>query len=175
MQPLQTNRIYRTTADTTASISHTLFSDSKFAELMLRAVFFGLNLLSNAIMWILFTRALTAASSTTRVSVLNTSANFLVTAVYGLLVFGEGLSWEWALGAALLVGGCVVIGRRKGGEVEAKKGELGEVGTREDSEGDGAIRLSGEERRESLEGGERDYVDGPGEIKKNKQVDESRK
>ena len=93
-------------------------------------------------MWILFTRALTAASSTTRVSVLNTSANFLVTAVYGLVVFGERFGVEWVLGAALLVTGCVIIGRREGGEVEKGEGEIGEVAGRE-----GAIRLSGEQRR----------------------------
>ncbi|KAL9093079.1 MAG: hypothetical protein Q9159_000438 [Coniocarpon cinnabarinum] len=140
-----------TTADTTHNLSHRFFADSPIFELALRALFFGLNLLSNAIMWILFTRALTAASSTTRVSVLNTSANFLVTAVYGLLVFGEGFNWEWGVGAMLLVGGCVVIGRREGGETAESKGSnVGPV------DGEGAIRLSGEERRGDARGRESD-------------------
>lgn len=86
-------------------------------------------------MWILFTRALTAATSTTRVSILNTSANFLVTAVYGLVIFGEGLSWQWIAGAALLVAGSVVIGRREGAESGMENGEVRE----------GAIRLDGDE------------------------------
>jgi hypothetical protein len=42
-------------------------------------------------MWGLFTRALTLASSTVRVSVINTSANFMLTAVLGLIIFRETL------------------------------------------------------------------------------------
>lgn len=64
-------------------------------------------------MWILFTRALTAATSTTQVSILNTSANFLVTAIMGLIIFGEELPLGWWAGAALLVSGSVVIGARE--------------------------------------------------------------
>lgn len=42
-------------------------------------------------MWGLFTRALTLADSTVRVSVINTSSNFVLTAVLGFAVFGEEL------------------------------------------------------------------------------------
>ena len=50
-----------------------------------------MNLAFNAIMWALFTRALTLASSTVRVSVINTSANFMLTAVLGWIMFHESL------------------------------------------------------------------------------------
>lgn len=73
-------------------------------------------------MWILFTRALTAGSSTTRVSILNTSANFVVTALLGMLVFAEALPLLWWVGAALLVAGSVIIGAREGGQ-ETASGE----------------------------------------------------
>lgn len=63
-------------------------------------------------MWSLFTSALTRSPSTTRVSIVNTSANFVLTAVLGLLIFAESLPPLWWLGAALLVVGNVVIGRR---------------------------------------------------------------
>jgi len=53
--------------------------------------FFVMNLAFNAVMWGLFTRALTLASSTVRVSVINTSANFMLTAVLGALIFRENL------------------------------------------------------------------------------------
>ena len=66
-------------------------------------------------MWGLFTRALTLASSTVRVSVINTSANFMITAVLGALIFSESLPGLWWLGAALLVAGSVIIGRREEG------------------------------------------------------------
>ncbi len=63
-------------------------------------------------MWGLFTRALTLASSTVRVSVINTSANFLVTAFLGAMIFSEALPGLWWVGAALLVAGSVIIGSR---------------------------------------------------------------
>jgi len=44
--------------------------------------------------WGLFTRALTLASSTVRVSVINTSANFMLTAVLGWIIFHESLPGE---------------------------------------------------------------------------------
>jgi hypothetical protein len=53
-----------------------------------------MNLLFNAIMWGLFTRALTLASSTVRVSVINTSANFMLTAMLGFFIFSESLPGE---------------------------------------------------------------------------------
>jgi hypothetical protein len=56
--------------------------------------FFGMNLLFNAIMWGLFTRALTLATSTVRVSVINTSANFMLTAMLGFFIFSESLPGE---------------------------------------------------------------------------------
>lgn len=64
-------------------------------------------------MWGLFTRALTLASSTVRVSIINTSANFVVTAILGALIFSEKLPGLWWLGAAMLVTGSVIIGMRE--------------------------------------------------------------
>ena len=78
-------------------------------------------------MWALFTAALTRASSTTRVSIVNVSANFMVTALLGWMVFGERLPVMWWVGAALLGAGNVVIGRR--GE-EEEGGGAGEGGGR---------------------------------------------
>jgi hypothetical protein len=76
-------------------------------------------------MWGLFTRALTLASSTTRVSVINTSANFMVTAVMGVLIFSETLPGLWLLGAAMLVAGSVIIGRREEGKDTGNAGTAG--------------------------------------------------
>lgn len=71
-------------------------------------------------MWGLFTRALTLASSTVRVSVINTSANFMITAIIGLAIFSESLPGLWWLGAAMLVAGSVIIGRREEGGKETE-------------------------------------------------------
>ncbi|KAF2838767.1 hypothetical protein M501DRAFT_1024596 [Patellaria atrata CBS 101060] len=99
--------------------------DNKIVEFGVRAFFFVLNLVFNGVMWGLFTRALTLASSTVRVSVINTSANFMLTAFLGAIIFSEALPGLWWLGAALLVAGSVVIGAREGRE----KKEEGDAGT----------------------------------------------
>lgn len=103
-----------------------------------------MNLAFNAVMWALFTRALTLASSTVRVSVINTSANFMLTAVLGVLVFSEQLPGKsstsqkeaipdrnaglWWLGAAMLVAGSVIIGRREEGKEVGTAGTAGTAG-----------------------------------------------
>ncbi|KAI5806740.1 hypothetical protein DFH27DRAFT_523662 [Peziza echinospora] len=91
-----------------------------------RGVFFALNLVFNAVMWGLFTAALARGSSATKVSVINTSSNFMITALLGSLVFAEKLPGLWWLGAGLLVSGNVIIGRRD--EEEKKVGLGGEAG-----------------------------------------------
>lgn len=63
-------------------------------------------------MWTLFTAALAAATSTTQVSIMNTSTNFVLTALLGLAIFSEALPPLWWVGAALLVVGNVIIGAK---------------------------------------------------------------
>ncbi|KAF4828645.1 Transmembrane protein 42 [Colletotrichum tropicale] len=107
-----------TTTELTTTISQAIsnflhLSDIEGAfEVVLRAVFFGLNLVFNGIMWTLFTKALAKGSSTTQVSIMNTSSNFVITALLGLAIFSESLPPLWWLGAALLVAGNVIIGRK---------------------------------------------------------------
>jgi hypothetical protein len=105
-------------------------------------------------MWGLFTRALTLASSTVRVSVINTSANFMITAVLGTLIFKESLPGLWWLGAAMLVAGSVIIGSRDESAGAGVKSQV-EVGAGAgvepvlDGEGDGVrYRDSGEDEEE---------------------------
>lgn len=105
-------------------------------------------------MWALFTRALTASSSTTRVSVVNTSANFLVTAVLGMVVFAERVGGLWWLGAVGMGVGCVVVGMRD------EEGTPGKDGEEEEEEG--VVLLSGEERERET-GGSEDGVGRKGE------------
>ena len=95
-------------------------------------------------MWGLFTRALTLATSTVRVSIINTSANFVLTALLGTIIFSERLPGLWWLGASLLVVGSVIIGRRDEG---AKEGDAGTAG----AEGgllSGAVDVSEQEEAE---------------------------
>ena len=94
-------------------------------SLMFAQFFFIMNLVFNGIMWGLFTRALTLASSTVRVSIMNTSANFMITAILGWFIFSESLPGLWFLGAAMLVAGSVIIGRREEGKESGAAGTAG--------------------------------------------------
>ncbi|KAI9752838.1 MAG: hypothetical protein M4579_005453 [Chaenotheca gracillima] len=111
-----------TTTELTTSIASAvaggfgLNRDSKAVEYIVRGVFFVLNLVFNGIMWALFTASLARSPSATRVSIINTSANFMLTALMGWTIFSESLPPLWFLGAALLVGGSVIIGKRGEGE-----------------------------------------------------------
>ncbi len=67
-------------------------------------------------MWALFTGALARGTSTTQVSIINVSANFMITAVLGFMIFTESLPPLWWLGAAFLVAGTVIVGRRDEGQ-----------------------------------------------------------
>ncbi|KAM3452490.1 hypothetical protein MY3296_004514 [Beauveria thailandica] len=79
-------------------------------------MFFILNLVFNGVMWSLFTTALARGTSATQVSIMNTSSNFIVTAMLGIAVFAEKLPPLWWAGAALLVVGNVITGRKNDGD-----------------------------------------------------------
>ena len=100
-------------------------------------------------MWALFTAALTRASSTTRVSIINTSSNFMLTAFLGLIIFRESLPPLWWLGAVGLVVGNVIIGRRE--EREGSKGEREEAPLMEGEEGYRDEAVDGEVDDDALE------------------------
>ncbi|KAI4129489.1 MAG: hypothetical protein LQ338_002206 [Usnochroma carphineum] len=130
-----------TTTHLTTSWSHAISTtlhlspSNKIIEFLIRGFFFTLNLAFNALMWALFTSALTRASSTTRVSIVNTSANFLLTALLGLAVFSEKLPGMWWVGAGLLVVGNVVIGAKREEDGQGKGKGDGEVLPLEREEG----------------------------------------
>ncbi|KAL2189894.1 hypothetical protein L209DRAFT_677197 [Thermothelomyces heterothallicus CBS 203.75] len=113
-------------------------------ELIVRGSFFGLNLAFNGVMWTLFTAALARGNSTTQVCIMNTSTNFVITAILGFVIFSEALPPLWWVGAALLVAGNVIIGRKDEGTPKAQ----------EEGEGVGAASL-GPEVESQLDGGRR--------------------
>ncbi|KAG6088106.1 hypothetical protein E4U15_006755 [Claviceps sp. LM218 group G6] len=106
------------TSTLSSSIAHLLHLPGyhNAFEVLIRGIFFALNLTFNGIMWTLFTKALAKGTSTTQVSVLNTGTNFVVTALLGLVIFSEALPPMWWAGAGLLVVGNVVVGRKDEGE-----------------------------------------------------------
>ncbi|KEZ41161.1 hypothetical protein SAPIO_CDS7239 [Scedosporium apiospermum] len=77
----------------------------------------------NGVMWSLYTSALAKGNSTTQVSIMNTSTNFMVTAILGFAVFSEALPPLWWAGAALLVAGNVILGRAENNSSSASDGK----------------------------------------------------
>ncbi|EXJ84415.1 hypothetical protein A1O3_05082 [Capronia epimyces CBS 606.96] len=144
-----------TTALTSTLSSHiaTFFSLSPTnptVEFLVRGTFFLLNLAFNAAMWALFTAALTRADSTTRVSIVNVSANFMITAILGWLIFNEKLNGMWWGGASLLAAGNVVIGRREEGQKPGGSVGLDES-AREAEEAEGLLGTDGPGRDREIE------------------------
>ena len=74
-------------------------------------------------MWVLFTRALSLSPSAVHVNIINTAANFVITAVLGALIFDESLPLLWWVGAACLIIGSVIIGSREEGTEQKPKAE----------------------------------------------------
>ncbi|KID90795.1 transcription initiation factor IIA small subunit [Metarhizium guizhouense ARSEF 977] len=120
-----------TTTELTSTLAHklatvlSLSSHENIVEIAVRAIFFGLNLAFNGIMWTLFTQALARGTSTTQVSIINTSTNFMLTALLGLFIFAEALPPLWWAGASLLVAGNVIVGRKDEDRGEDMPGEVG--------------------------------------------------
>ncbi|KAG6007624.1 hypothetical protein E4U21_005705 [Claviceps maximensis] len=117
------------TSSISSSIAHLLrlTSYENVVEILIRGIFFALNLSFNGIMWTLFTKALAKGSSTTQVSILNTSTNFMLTALLGLVIFAEALPPMWWVGASLLVVGNVIAGRKEDGREARAPAEENEV------------------------------------------------
>ncbi|TGJ81175.1 hypothetical protein E0Z10_g7593 [Xylaria hypoxylon] len=113
-----------TTNDLTVHIAHGISGVFGFEgadralEIIVRVIFLGLNFFFNAVMWTLFTQALASSNSTTQVSIMNTSTNFMITALLGFAIFAEALPPLWWAGATLLVVGNVIIGRRDEGDAD---------------------------------------------------------
>ncbi|KAI1817488.1 hypothetical protein GGS20DRAFT_532351 [Poronia punctata] len=157
-----------TTNDLTTHISEAisrvlgLKGFDRILEIIVRCIFFGLNLAFNGVMWTLFTQALAKGTSTTRVSIMNTSTNFVITALLGLIIFAESLPPLWWLGAALLVAGNVIIGRKDEGvdDSESARLELGECeGARDGGESVARAQVGAllpEEKSDEEDGEEQD-------------------
>eukprot|EP00051_Salpingoeca_urceolata_P032172 m.496664 g.496664 ORF g.496664 m.496664 type:complete len:129 (-) comp48287_c0_seq1:257-643(-) len=92
------------TVDATACLAITS-SD----HVLIRGLMLACMLASNGFMWVLFSRALEASSSSLTPTVINTAFNFVTSALLGSVVFSEPLSWTWAAGTSLIVCGLALV------------------------------------------------------------------
>jgi uncharacterized membrane protein len=83
--------------------------DMAYTVWLTRALFIGGMIAANAAMWAFFTLSLNRTSSSARVTVINSCANFCFTAIFGHLCFGEPLALRWWFGAALMAAGGVLV------------------------------------------------------------------
>ncbi|KAG8668997.1 hypothetical protein FPOAC2_08305 [Fusarium poae] len=145
-----------TTTQLTTNLSNSiaslmgLSSHKDIIEYLVRGTFFVLNLTFNGVMWTLFTQALARGTSTTQVSILNTSTNFMVTALLGALIFSEVLPPLWWAGAALLVAGNVIVGR---------KDETKDAGAAAAAEGPSYVPIPTEDEEEQRRDDDEDVID----------------
>lgn len=75
-----------------------------------RVVLFSLNIVATSFMWRYYLKAL-ALGPTPIAQMVNTAANFAVTAVVGIGLFGEAVSSLWCIGAALTCVGLSMIAK----------------------------------------------------------------
>ncbi|KAJ2365221.1 hypothetical protein IW150_006269 [Coemansia sp. RSA 2607] len=78
-----------------------------------RAVMVGSIAACNFFMWLFFTKALRFARVTSHVVMLQTVANFAVTALCGVYLFGNALSAQWWAGASMIAAGLVLLNTEK--------------------------------------------------------------
>ncbi|KAF4446107.1 Transmembrane protein 42 [Fusarium austroafricanum] len=145
-----------TTTQLTTNLSNSIASllglpsHKHIVEYLVRGIFFVLNLTFNGVMWTLFTQALARGTSTTQVSIMNTSTNFMVTAVLGAMIFSEALPPMWWAGAALLVTGNVIVGR---------KDESKDAGAAAAAEGPAYMHVPSEDEEAQKDDEDEDIID----------------
>lgn len=83
--------------------------ENELIPLTIRILFFIAMITCNTLMWLLFTRALNQSETTVQVTILNTAANFLSTALFGHALFNEYLSLRWWMGVGFICIGIALL------------------------------------------------------------------
>jgi len=86
----------------------------------LRALCFVFLLLSNAIMMNAFVKSM-AKTSSINATMINSSFNYFVTALFGFFLFGEKLSLQWWIGGFCILIGLYIVNLGIQQETESKK------------------------------------------------------
>ncbi|XP_062501731.1 transmembrane protein 42-like [Corticium candelabrum] len=86
-----------------------------------RILWCSLTILLNVLMWLTFTRSLQHSSSSSEALVINLATNFCLSALIGVVFFGECLSVLWCVGATMIVCGIAIMQRANCAQEEDKK------------------------------------------------------
>merc|ERR1711962_313804 len=71
--------------------------------LVIRGLFITLLILSNILMWTIFSKALALSKSTVEVTLTNTASNFIASALFGKIFFNESFALTWFVGMGLIL------------------------------------------------------------------------
>ncbi|OQV23479.1 hypothetical protein BV898_02599 [Hypsibius exemplaris] len=74
-----------------------------------RGVFILGTILLNGIMWAFYMKALRVSGNTLQALAINTACNFVSSAVFGYLFFGDLITGSWMFGAALMLVGVILM------------------------------------------------------------------
>ncbi|XP_022904379.1 transmembrane protein 42 [Onthophagus taurus] len=78
-------------------------------NILLKLICFILMLICNACVWTFFVKALQNCKSSLSATLISTSTNYIVTALFGFLIFEEVTSILWWFGSSLVVLGLILI------------------------------------------------------------------
>ena len=81
--------------------------------LVIRGLFITLLVLSNILMWTIFSKALALSKSTVEVIVTNTASNFIASALFGEIFFNESFALTWFVGMGLILLGLYIVHSEK--------------------------------------------------------------
>ncbi|KAI1297914.1 hypothetical protein HDE_04430 [Halotydeus destructor] len=86
---------------------------------VIRALLLVLMVLTNTVMWTMFTKALVKSRTSLEATVVNTAANFIFTAIFGTLLFDETIGFLWFLGSIMILIGLILV--KMGADRQRKK------------------------------------------------------
>ena len=89
-------------------------------ELALRCLLLIMTLVLNSAMITIYTKALSLANVAAEASLLNTASNMLFTAILSYFMFSEQLSFQWIVGAVLVLIGMTVLLHEESDETHFK-------------------------------------------------------
>ncbi|PVU89399.1 hypothetical protein BB559_005121 [Furculomyces boomerangus] len=94
--------------------------DPQTIKLFFHGVMVLLLVLSNSLMWLFFSKALSSSGSgsTVYVTAIQNLVNFSFTALYGTLIFHKSVGLKWWLGVSFIASGLAIISRQ---DPETKK------------------------------------------------------
>lgn len=102
--------VFSGAAASAASLFGKLTGLPQFEEIIIiRLVCFALMVLANGMVWTFYVKALHVSQSSLSATVISAATNYLLSAIYGLVIFREVTSLFWWTGAGLILLGLILI------------------------------------------------------------------